>query len=92
MKTSKRIMRMKTMFLNLTNEGLLEIMDYDSRALEMTLDIMNEYDKSLEEWNKVKANYNGSNYAVSSAIDFPSEFGVDDAILNSFINSMLGKS
>ena len=83
---------MKTMFLNLTNEGLLEIMDYDSRALEMTLDIMNEYDKSLEEWNKVKANYNGSNYAVSSAIDFPSEFGVDDAILNTFINSMLGKS
>ena len=83
---------MKTMFLSLTNEGLLEIMDYDSRALEMTLDIMNEYDKSLEEWNKVKANYNGSNYAVSSAIDFPSEFGVDDAILNSFINSMLGKS
>lgn len=82
---------MKTMFLNLTNEGLLEIMDYDSRALEMTLDIMNEYDKSLEEWNKVKANYNGSNYAVSSAIDFPSEFGVDDAILNSFINSMLAK-
>ena len=82
---------MKTMFLNLTNEGLLEIMDYDSRALELTLDIMNEYDKSLEEWNKVKANYNGSNYAVSSAIDFPSEFGVDDAILNSFINSMLGK-
>ena len=83
---------MKTMFLNLTNEGLLEIMDYDSRVLEMTLDIMNEYDKSLDEWNKVKANYNGSNYAVSSAIDFPSEFGVDDAILNSFINSMLGKS
>ena len=82
---------MKTMFLNLTNEGLLEIMDYDSRVLEMTLDIMNEYDKSLDEWNKVKANYNGSNYAVSSAIDFPSEFGVDDAILNSFINSMLGK-
>ena len=83
---------MKTMFLNLTNEGLLQIMDYDSRVLEMTLDIMNEYDKSLEEWNKVKANYNGSNYTVSSAIDFPPEFGVDDAILNSFINSMLGKS
>tara|TARA_R100000005_G_C4899673_1_gene142443 strand:+ start:233 stop:484 length:252 start_codon:yes stop_codon:yes gene_type:complete len=83
---------MKTMFLSLTNEGLLEIMDYDSRNLELTLDIMNEYDKSLEEWNKVKANYNGSRYAVSSAIDFPSEFGVDDAILNSFINSMLGKS
>ncbi len=83
---------MKTMFLSLTNDGLLEIMDADSRNLEMTLDIMNEYDKSLEKWNNVKANYNSSRYAVSSAIDFPSEFGVDDAILNSFINSMLGKS
>ena len=84
---------MKTMFLNLTNEGLLEIMDYDSRALEVTLDIMNEYDKSLEEWNTIKGDFDlRKGYAVSSAIDFPSEFGVDDAILNSFINSMLGKS
>ena len=83
---------MKTMFLNLTNEGLLEIMDADSRNLEMTLDIMNEYDKSLEEWNTIKGEFDlTKGYAVSSAIDFPSEFGVDDAILNTFINSMLGK-
>ena len=84
---------MKTMFLSLTNDGLLEIMDYDSRNLELTLDIMNEYDKSLEEWNTIKEEFDlRKGYAVSSAIDFPSEFGVDDAILNSFINSMLGKS
>ena len=82
---------MKTLYLSIDHKGLLEIWSGFKR-LEMSLDIMNEYDKSLEEWNKVKANYNGSNYAVSSAIDFPSEFGVDDAILNSFINSMLGKS
>ena len=81
---------MKTLYLSIDHKGLLEIWS-GFRKLEMSLDIMNEYDKSLEEWNKVKANYNGSNYAVSSAIDFPSEFGVDDAILNSFINSMLGK-
>ena len=60
-------------------------------TLELTLDIMNEYDKSLDEWNTIKGEFDlKKGYAVSSAIDFPSEFGVDDAILNSFINSMLG--
>ena len=82
---------MKTMFLNLTNEGLLEIMDYDSRVLEMTLDIMNEYDKSLEKWEEIKGEFEllNKSYAVSSSIDFSEEFGVDGSILNSFINSML---
>ena len=80
----------KTLYLSIDHKGLLEIWSGFKR-LEMSLDIMNEYDKSLEEWNKVKKGFDLNNgYAVSSAIDFPSEFGVDDAILNSFINSMLG--
>ena len=82
---------MKTACLNLSPEGLLEIINYDSREIEMTLDIMNEYDVSLSKWEKVKNGYSTTNYAVSSAIDFPSEFDVDDAILNSFINSMFRK-
>ena len=81
---------MKTLYLSIDHKGLLEIWSGFKR-LEMSLDIMNEYDKSLDEWNKVKKGFDLNNgYAVSSAIDFPSEFGVDDAILNSFINSMLG--
>ena len=81
---------MKTLYLSIDHKGLLEIWSGFKR-LEMSLDIMNEYDKSLEEWNKVKKGFDLNNgYVASSAIDFPSEFGVDDAILNSFINSMLG--
>ena len=80
----------KTLYLSIDHKGLLEIWSGFKR-LEMSLDIMNEYDKSLEEWNTIKGESDlRKGYAVSSAIDFPSEFGVDDAILNSFINSMLG--
>ena len=82
---------MKTACLNLSPEGLLEIINYDSREIELTLDIMNEYDVSLCKWEKVKNEYSTTGYAVSSAIDFPSEFNVDDSILNSFINSMFRK-
>ena len=83
---------MKTIYLSINEKGLLEVLDYNTMTLELTLDIMNEYDKSLEEWNTIKGEFDlRKGYAVSSAIDFPSEFGVDDAILNSFINSMLGK-
>ena len=84
---------MKTMALSINENGLLEVFDYDGMNLELTLDIMNEYDKSLDEWSKIKGEFNGNEgYVVSSSFDFPSEFGVDDAILNSFVVSMLKKS
>ena len=80
----------KKLYLPIDGKGLLEIWSGFKR-LEMSLDIMNEYDKSLDEWNAIKEGYDLSSYYVSSSFDFPSEFGVDDAILNSFVNSMLGK-
>ena len=81
----------KTLYLSIDHKGLLEICD-GFGLLEASLDIMNEYDKSLDEWNKIKEGYDlNRGYAVSSSFDFPSEFGVDDAILNSFVVSMLGK-
>lgn len=86
---------MKTLYLTIDDKGLLEIwggFGLRSLNLDASLDIMNEYDKSLDEWNKIKEDYDlNRGYAVSSSFDFPSEFGVDDAILNSFVNSMLGK-
>lgn len=82
---------MKTLYLSINNKGLLEI--YGGFGLvEASLDIMNEYDKSLDEWSKIKEGYDlNRGYAVSSSFDFPSEFGVDDAILNSFVISMFRK-
>jgi len=81
---------MKTTYLSINQNGLLEVSDYENMdSPVLTLDIMNEYDKCLYEWNKIRNEFVGSRYAVSSSIDFCEEFGVDDAILNSFINSML---
>jgi len=82
---------MKTIYLSINEKGLLEVLDYDKMTLELTLDIMNEYDKSLEKWEEIKGEFEllNKSYAVSSSIDFSEEFGVDGSILNSFINSML---
>ena len=81
---------MKTTYLSINQNGLLEVSDYENmESPVLKLDIMNEYDKCLYEWNKIRNEFVGSRYAVSSSIDFCEEFGVDDAILNSFINSML---
>ena len=82
---------MKTIYLSVNEKGLLEVLDYNKMTLELTLDIMNEYDKSLEKWEEIKDEFEllNKSYAVSSSIDFSEEFGVDGSILNSFINSML---
>ena len=82
---------MKTIYLSINEKGLLEVLDYNKMTLELTLDIMNEYDVSLEKWEEIKGEFEllNKSYAVSSSIDFSEEFGVDGSILNSFINSML---
>ena len=82
---------MKTIYLSINEKGLLEVLDYNKMTLELTLDIMNEYDKSLEKWEEIKGEFEllNKSYAVSSSIDFSEEFGVDGSILNSFINRML---
>ena len=82
---------MKTIYLSINEKGLLEVLDYNKMTLELTLDIMNEYDVSLEKWEEIKGEFEllNKSYAVSSSIDFSEEFGVDGSILNSFINRML---
>ena len=82
---------MKTIYLSINEKGLLEVLDYNKMTLELTLDIMNEYDKSLEKWEEIKDDFEllAKTYYVSSSVDFSEEFGVDGSILNSFINSML---
>ena len=84
-------MKAKTIYLSINEKGLLEVLDYETMNLELTLDIMNEYDKSLEKWEEIKDEFEllKKTYYVSSSVDFSEEFGVDGSILNSFINSML---
>ena len=84
-------MKAKTIYLSINEKGLLEVLDYETMNLELTLDIMNEYDKSLEKWEEIKGEFEllKKTYYVSSSVDFSEEFGVDGSILNSFINSMI---
>jgi len=84
-------MKAKTIYLSINEKGLLEVLDYETMNLELTLDIMNEYDKSLEKWEEIKDEFEllTKTYYVSSSVDFSEEFGVDGSILNSFINSMI---
>ena len=84
-------MKAKTIYLSINEKGLLEVLDYETMNLELTLDIMNEYDKSLEKWEEIKDDFEllAKTYYVSSSVDFSEEFGVDGSILNSFINSMI---
>ena len=84
-------MKAKTIYLSINEKGLLEVLDYETMNLELTLDIMNEYDASLEKWEEIKDEFEllAKTYYVSSSIDFSEEFGVDGAVLNSFINSMI---
>ena len=48
---------MKTIYLSINEKGLLEVLDYNTMTLELTLDIMNEYDKSLEKWEEIKGEF-----------------------------------
>ena len=84
-------MKAKTIYLSINEKGLLEVLDYETMNLELTLDIMNEYDASLEKWEEIKDDFEllAKTYYVSSSVDFSEEFGVDGSILNSFINSMI---
>lgn len=82
---------MKTIYLNLSPKGNLEIYDFNNRDkdAELTLDIMEDFEGSISEWEKVKSGWNTNGYGLSSAIDFPSEFNVDGQVLENFIQKML---
>ena len=79
---------MKT-FLTIDSEARLEVSDLDNKDFEkLVLDINSDYDgsvKSLAEFLSV----NGiSSVTTSSTIDFSDEYGIDEEMLESFLNSV----
>lgn len=79
---------MKTTHLSINENGHLEVLEYETGILRLSLDIMNDFDGALAKWTEIRGEFAGKGYAISSSIDFPSEFGVDGAILEQFIASM----
>ena len=79
---------MKT-FLTINSEAHLEVSDLDNKDFEkLVLDINSDYDgsvKSLAEF----LNVNGiKSVTTSSTIDFSDEYGIDEEMLESFLNSV----
>ena len=79
---------MKT-FLTINSEALLEVIDLDNKDFEkLVLDINSDYDGSVKSFAEF-LNVNGiKSVTTSSTIDFSDEYGIDEEMLESFLNSV----
>ena len=79
---------MKT-FLTINSEARLEVSDLDNKDFEkLVLDINSDYDGSVKSFAEF-LNVNGiKSVTTSSTIDFSDEYGIDEEMLESFLNSV----
>ena len=79
---------MKT-FLTIDSEARLEVSDLDNKDFEkLVLDINSDYDGSVKSFAEF-LNVNGiKSVTTSSTIDFSDEYGIDEEMLESFLNSV----
>ena len=79
---------MKT-FLTINSEAHLEVSDLDNKDFEkLVLDINSDYDGSVKSFAEF-LNVNGiKSVTTSSTIDFSDEYGIDEEMLESFLNSV----
>ena len=79
---------MKT-FLTINSESRLEVSDLDNKDFEkLVLDINSDYDGSVKSFAEF-LNVNGiKSVTTSSTIDFSDEYGIDEEMLESFLNSV----
>mgnify|MGYP003133788016 FL=1 len=79
---------MKT-FLTIDSESRLEVSDLDNKDFEkLVLDINSDYDGSVKSFAEF-LNVNGiKSVTTSSTIDFSDEYGIDEEMLESFLNSV----
>ena len=87
-KTLTKGNKMKT-FLTIDPEARLEVSDLDNKDFEkLVLDINSDYDGSVKLFAEF-LNINGiSSVTTSSTIDFSDEYGIDEEMLESFLNSV----
>ena len=79
---------MKT-FLTIDSEARLEVSDLDNKDFEkLVLDINADYDGSVKSFAEFLSVNGIESVTTSSTIDFPDEYGIDEEMLESFLNSV----
>ena len=79
---------MKT-FLTIDSEARLEVSDLDNKDFEkLVLDINADYDGSVKSFAEFLSVNGIESVTTSSTIDFSDEYGIDEEMLESFLNSV----
>ena len=79
---------MKT-FLTINSESRLEVSDLDNKDFEkLVLDINSDYDGSVKSFAEFLSVNGIESVTTSSTIDFSDEYGIDEEMLESFLNSV----
>ena len=79
---------MKT-FLTINSESRLEVSDLDNKDFEkLVLDINSDYDGSVKSFAEFLSVNGVESVTTSSTIDFSDEYGIDEEMLESFLNSV----
>ena len=79
---------MKT-FLTIDSESRLEVSDLDNKDFEkLVLDINSDYDGSVKSFAEFLSVNGIESVTTSSTIDFSDEYGIDEEMLESFLNSV----
>ena len=79
---------MKT-FLTIDSESRLEVSDLDNKDFEkLVLDINSDYDGSVKSFAEFLSANGIKSVTTSSTIDFSDEYGIDEEMLESFLNSV----
>ena len=76
-------------FLDIDEKSRLEVSDLDNKDFEkLVLDINADYDGSVKSFAEFLSVNGIESVTTSSTIDFPDEYGIDEEILESFLNSV----
>ncbi len=79
---------MKT-FLTIDEKSRLEVSDLGNKDFEkLVLDINADYDGSVKSFAEFLSVNGVESVTTSSTIDFPDEYGIDEEMLESFLNSV----
>ena len=76
-------------FLTIDSEARLEVSDLDNKDFEkLVLDINSDYDGSVKSFAEFLSVNGIESVTTSSTIDFSDEYGIDEEMLESFLNSV----